>query len=1463
MDPDLYPRFETENYLEGSLPFEAEHFPQKRAVKAALLSAGLLTVIALVTTAGAWFLRLRVSGSIMDVYAPACLALLLFALFSAFWAMSAKRKATAEQLPNALLSLIVFIGGLTLGAFFIVGAAGLLAARCTHSAALFAAQSGAVKAGFLSKMGSRIDGIIFTALSALSVVATSCLAFLVFAAFSFMRNRLQTTKLALLVALPLSAVFALLAAIVFLRNQSLLATLAAQFPAWTSATCLVVVLLVAVAVFALLNALGSLLRSEVLHFIFGFMWVVIGLSLVLGGGVLLRDVRRSNCGNGLSCRAAAEAVHADRYVKMCPAGKYLGAGQTCRKVDLVTQWETGTAPAFLNPRCCPVATSIATQPLLCLALCLLAAAVFGGIAVGANFAQTDLAEEDRTDARRFSLVDVLTLLAVCLAVGSLALVCIRTARTQQSLTHPQIAKTMPAAVMPTSEAPSLCYLLSQGNIPVLACKSGKGCQFTVGLLVLSGSFETEIVSSPASERSRFFADGGDANSDFRLLRGSPDVLNGQLSALRVCQTNPAMPHAVLARVLPTSALSSLAPMSATKMASLHKVSTCNDHCDTIVVAHVSQNVTLQGRLLVKDDKDQIVPYGVPEAGIELTFGFQSKGGFVRLSQGSYDTLGNFRIDTLCPSKAAYVGVLRITDPHKHYLSVDIDVAVSPPPATTRELRIGDVTLTTASGRGCKGADLHRALVCFASQRSASRTLDVTLAEALGGRKTRGALHYTIRRGYSHSGKIVAGPSTVRNGHITAKLPVGYYTLEVEGGGYARRAEPVLLDSNRKATVALHATGGQPFRIIMETSSLARESDYDLGLSLRAPDGSECTVSAQNQRCPDMRKTVELGPNGKEYDVIEVTRFVPGTYLAFVGRGERYGTCAQASAVSSPRHLSSGYYAANQAYNIFTSWGWGGAAYAPGLGNAGLGSVATKTAPGLLGGIALAPNSVPHAFLPQVWAQTRALGDVMQSGRVINFPALFSAVKAGSQRGSDPLMVPELSEYFNLIGNAPDRAELFVRALPILYPNDGGALAAGVESLLARQDLGKGITVPIQAGLTSLKSGRFVFDSAAAAALFTAFGAGKTTNALPAQPSADQTLVLPPLTAKEGEAQSKPVRYVPGIGEEPYLLLKNQTSAVEDVEVGIECDPATPLRPLFVPYTDKTLVGVELCDQIGVLAGEERLPACAAQPAKPHDLRGLVPENPRPDLPPHNYTSTFFTELIPNNNTDILQYLKDDVGRLFISFTNGTVIHTDLFEQVKRKETTRSQKMGDALHLDYDDGSSCVMYTNGTAVHVGPRKKYVRRMVPVTAQKTVIVTSWLEAIAEEVSVKTSRKEKLKEKVRAAKTTPVARAEAHLASAAAVVKHAKMKTVKPKKVKVEKVKVTKPPKVKAVKLEKQTPRVELHAAPARVMIDYTTLFCFSGTSPASARSVSSVTQRSPSASVCDQLLSSSQTAIAART
>jgi len=133
---------------------------------------------------------------------------------------------------------------------------------------------------------------------------------------------------------------------------------------------------------AILSLVARIINSAVLHFICGIIAVVLTILMIVGVGLLLREVNQTFTSENYdsNCQENLAPIHEDDIEEWCPS-KYLDQGRTCRKDDATIRWEEDSLlDATLNPSCCFCVKNYYTWPfqmvgylgiffILCLIIC--------------------------------------------------------------------------------------------------------------------------------------------------------------------------------------------------------------------------------------------------------------------------------------------------------------------------------------------------------------------------------------------------------------------------------------------------------------------------------------------------------------------------------------------------------------------------------------------------------------------------------------------------------------------------------------------------------------------------------------------------------------------------------------------------------------------------------------------------------------------------------------------------------------------------------------------------------------------------------------------------------------------------------------------------------------------------------------------------------------------------------------
>lgn len=336
--------------LLADIPEDYSDEEPKKASTAFIAGAlGLLTVMAIAIMT--WILFHKRYGNILMSHGIMATLALLFCALGLLWAMSARKGITFNKQPSPMMTLIVYIGSILFGAYFLVSSLYLWVYRyffrnytqSTHAIPEkwdkhFWDQS-------ISKALTTDKRLLFS-IVILGLLAAVCFGLLAWAAYGFLgSNQVQTKKITLMLALIAIAVFAFLVLIWYLNHKDRWSVIKEKFKEIGSFNMFKFFFIIAIIAIslaflnALLNFIGSVQSPESAksyNFVFGWIWLVLFCICLVCTAVFFRDIYQISRDRPYSCNKVADFVEEDEYdgwSGFCN-GKYLKAGQTCRKTDL-------------------------------------------------------------------------------------------------------------------------------------------------------------------------------------------------------------------------------------------------------------------------------------------------------------------------------------------------------------------------------------------------------------------------------------------------------------------------------------------------------------------------------------------------------------------------------------------------------------------------------------------------------------------------------------------------------------------------------------------------------------------------------------------------------------------------------------------------------------------------------------------------------------------------------------------------------------------------------------------------------------------------------------------------------------------------------------------------------------------------------------------------------------------------
>lgn len=178
-------------------------------------------------------------------------------------------------------------------------------------------------------------------------------------------------------------------------------------------------LIITTMILAFLTMFFNIAKKRILYFIFGILLLIAAILLVGACAIHLRKLRKVNDPSKvepITCRNNLIATHEDQVNQNCSSGKYLPAGQTCRKQDATTYWEKDNSAKFLNPAACSSVSSGFFWPVFLTGF--FAFLVFGYalIMIGASFFLSDTSEFMEIYNKKVGLPEIIFFVLALLAL---------------------------------------------------------------------------------------------------------------------------------------------------------------------------------------------------------------------------------------------------------------------------------------------------------------------------------------------------------------------------------------------------------------------------------------------------------------------------------------------------------------------------------------------------------------------------------------------------------------------------------------------------------------------------------------------------------------------------------------------------------------------------------------------------------------------------------------------------------------------------------------------------------------------------------------------------------------------------------------------------------------------------------------------------------------------------------------
>lgn len=554
---------------QGLLGPETDYINEEpKTAQIGFIGGALAALLLLVLAVLSWILFHKNRGRVLLAHAIITTIALLIAALAAVWGLGAKSSLRTNRAPNPMMTVIVFAAGLILSAYYFLAALFLWVYRHFYRNYMYVARTNQKEWdkyfwNYEFNRAKNEDWRILLTIVIFCLIIAIVFAVIFYAAYNFIKNKAQTSKITMFVGLVVTTIFAFLL-IIWAKDYQIHYDLIKSYFIHVTINLYLWALVIGIIALSLafLNAICNLLNIRPSYFIFGAFWITFAFLLIIIFGLLFRDIARFSKNKPVDCNDAADYVHENHYKKIC-SSKYLDAGRTCRKEDLSIRWEaTSSEIRTLNAACCQVSNDLIIWPFYILGIWgvfLLASMIVAAIA---NFTLTtqDPAYDDfftRMNVMDFATIGLIVLLGIALGLYLIfrptPLTKNRNFAGRAGFDTKADGTLVPKAAFTNVKSnegdnlkvPNNCYRLDSVTselkiINANTCKTN--CGLSAGFYVIDGKFNVENVSGgakqgPKSYRQFFFPEGKNVDDDFLHLFGTEAEVNSSIRSILVCHNN--------------------------------------------------------------------------------------------------------------------------------------------------------------------------------------------------------------------------------------------------------------------------------------------------------------------------------------------------------------------------------------------------------------------------------------------------------------------------------------------------------------------------------------------------------------------------------------------------------------------------------------------------------------------------------------------------------------------------------------------------------------------------------------------------------------------------------------------------------------------------------------------------------------------------------------------------------------
>jgi hypothetical protein len=890
-----------------------------------LISAALLTLVTAASLIIGWIMFARdYSGFLLAFSIVTTIAFLvsLFILFVLFRAFTFAKRSPGQTRAYDL-DHIAFIAGICFGAFFLIVGFALFLYRPLHFNSM--SQSWSDKSEWESQYGGEFADKWTEGRRLIMALGFLSLGSFVLAAISSMSlyanhpSKFGLNLSLLYLSLFIAFVFALASIGGYLKINSL--NIESNGPEYDKHIVALLVLAITSSVLLLLNAIFGLFKTKRVLLIFGFFLLILAFTGVFVIGNFARGFRKVNEGSTFDLgRSVISQLHKNSIGGICN-NKYAQSNVGCRKEDSSVSWEDNNGQVLpLNVACYYPAANWYSMRQIQFIIFLLFTVFFAFLAATADFALAkDSTSSDNETRPLLFLLSIVGLMLAFLLAFVIALIFFRYSFEASTMSNSQVElsrfsfRPVVGVIAEAPLTPDGCSTLGEMDLFHLSLDG----YYRIALLGQGLRFENSNTIKSGNQNNRpIFFDDFNSKNPYLFTFGDRNTIENSLNNLVICFSNPSANKRLFLYVELLENKSSIDAQGlkpGEKLVSSNlfvengknlsetlpyiPLLACNSICKTSYDFNRPENrITVTGRMLVKNNSNQLEAYGVPEAEETLSVYF----GGNESTSVLYKNNGVFEFNTYAYPSMEQTAMLRLKDKSGYYLENYVDITIPPREQIQSVFDIGAIQLLSPDGNGCKNAEIIAD--CYSKSNLKKGSIKLTVRNGVTNAIEK--IEIELRKFNSITGPLVSSYVVDSENMNLGTFDYGAYIIKPLSDNFFKMNKKISLQSSEVhvefVLVPLPEKGVHRFFAKVPTS----QNDYDLNLEFENFAGVKCYVNPQSKYCGYARAIQDIRKDQQGFEIVDVEKFTDANYMLYVAPAPFYtGTCPALEAFQQNRKLS--------------------------------------------------------------------------------------------------------------------------------------------------------------------------------------------------------------------------------------------------------------------------------------------------------------------------------------------------------------------------------------------------------------------------------------------------------------------------------------------------------------------------------------------------------------------------------